>query len=258
MDTPEFLVAAAASAFAIAVLHVLCVREDRYFVWLLPTFLVALPVAMLASRGVPAAGGALVGVAASAGLLCHRSLSLFREHQAKLQALARELGLNFARNDQTFAEAAVWLADDVGSCFNVLSGKWHETTAAVFQYGYLDTSDGEAPAFIQLTCAASTLDAELPRMLVREPRLRDRFGMSLHGRIATADAFDRAFRIEAPDPERAKAALPSRTRAWLVTHAQGERLAISGHTIVLTAGRARTERLTQLLDRIVELRATFN
>jgi len=42
---------------------------------------------------------------------------------------------------------------------------------ALFDYQYMDLSDGEAPAMIVLTCAVSILDDPLPRMIIRGHRL---------------------------------------------------------------------------------------
>lgn len=166
MNAPEFLVGVVAGVLAVALLHVLFAHQEVYFAWLVPVFLVGIPIAMFTYGGSPMAAGALTGLAAGACVFGRRSVLLSRGHQVRLETLARELGLSFAREDQTFADAAMWIADDVGRCSNVLSGPWHGTPVAVFQYTYLDTSDGEAPAAIQLTCAASILDADLPRMLV--------------------------------------------------------------------------------------------
>ncbi|HUQ41152.1 MAG TPA: hypothetical protein VM052_01495 [Candidatus Limnocylindrales bacterium] len=258
MNIPELVLGAIVAAAAIAILHVKTARDEIHYAWLPAAFVCAMPAAFFAIQGSVLAAGALVGLVAASALCGYRSRRLARDHEHTLEDLAFGLGLRFARDDQTFASAAAWLADDVGRCVNVLSGTWRGAPVAVFQYRYLDTSDGEAPALRQLTCAATTVELEFRPMLVRPLSVREALRGLLRPRRATEpQVFERRFRIEAADPKQKDANLPIRTRAWLVANARGGKLVAAGHTVVLSVGHARADRVREVLDRIVELRATF-
>ncbi|TMC34547.1 MAG: hypothetical protein E6J24_05895 [Chloroflexi bacterium] len=82
-----------------------------------------------------------------------------------------------------------------------------------------------------------------------------------HDRPGAADdasAFDRRFQIYAPDTDAARAALPLRTREWMLEHAKNGRLVVDGDRIGLTVGRSRMRQLPDVLDRIIALRSTFH
>jgi hypothetical protein len=253
MSTSELLVPAAV-AFAVAgLLHLCFAYEEIYLNWLVAVLLLAPPVAYWALAGAPNGIGALGGLAAGAAVFGLRSWQLHRDHQTRLESFAHELGLRFSRDDQTYESLAMRFADEPGRCFDVLSGTWRGTPVAVFRYRYTDTSD--EPAVMEITCAAAMIDRELPRMLV-EPR---RFKPTFRRRTDEVghDDFDRRYQVLASDAERAKASLPQRTREWLLAHAKNGKLAVDGTTILLTTGRSRLKHLPAVLDRIVDLRATF-
>jgi len=251
--------ASIAFLFAWGLFRLFAVRET-YFVWILPLFLVGMFVGAYAfsGGGSPTPRGALAGLVAGAIVLGRRSWQLHREHQGKLDALARELGLSFSRNDNTYANDAGLLVDDIGACVNVMQGTWHGVQVALFDYQYLDMSD-DAPAMIVLTCAVSVLDVPQPRMIVREHGIKEllkhRLG-SKAGLLGDED-FDFQFRVATADLERAKAILRPRTREWLLANARGAKVLVDGTTLMLCVGHQTMKQLPDLLERIRALRATF-
>ena len=257
----DFAVGASLALLAAWGLFRLVVPRETYFVWILPLFFVAMFSGMYASSGSgnSVAWGAVAGVVAGSIVLGRRSWQLHRAHQEKLESFARELGLSFTRNDQTYANAAATLADDTGSCFNMLSGKWHGVPVAVFDYQYMDYSDSDAPAMIVLTCAVAALDVPQPQMIIRGHRLweliRRGFG-SKRGLFGDKD-FDHSFHVGTADLERARAALRPRTREWLLANASGAEVLVDGTTLMLCVGHQTMKQLPDLLDRIRGLRATF-
>ena len=258
----EFAVGASIALLGAWALYRVFVARETYFVWILPLFLVGIFVGMMGFSG----GGHPVGVGAFAGLvsggivLGRRSWQLQRAQQAKLESFARQLGLNFTRNDQTYANAAGTLVDDMGTCFNVLNGSWHGVPVALFDYQYMDYSDSEAPAMIVLTCAVSVLDSPHPQMVIRGHRVwdmvKESFG-SKSGLLGDA-AFDRQFRVVTPDLERAKATLRPRTREWLLANARNARVLVDGTTLMLCTGHRTMKQLPEVLESIRALRATFD
>jgi len=130
---------------------------------------------------------------------------------------------------------------------------------ALFDYQYMDLSDGEAPAMIVLTCAVSILDDPLPRMIIRGHRLgealKQRFGARTG--LLGDEPFDRQFRVETADLECARAALRPRTREWLVANARNSKVLVNGTTLMLCTGHQTMKQLPELLERIRALRATF-
>jgi hypothetical protein len=254
--------AGAAIAFVGAwVLYRLFAARETYFVWIMPLFLVTVFVGALGfSGGVrPLPAGALAGLIGAGVVLGWRSWQLQREHLGKLDAFARELGLTFSRNDQTYATETAILVDEVGGCSNVLRGEWHGTSIALFDYQYMDYSDLEAPAVIVLTCAVALLDDAQPQLIVRSHRLKEEFKQRLGDKTGLLgdEAFDRRFRVETTDLEQARRALGPRTREWLLTNARGERVLVNGTTLMLCTGHQTMKQLPRLLERIQALRATF-
>lgn len=252
MSGSELLVPAGVAFAATALIHLWFSYEEIYLNWLVPAVLAALPVGYWATTGSPTGVAAFAGLLLGACLFGVRSWYLLGQHRARLGDFAYELGLRFSADDQTFAPLASALVDDMGRCFNVVSGTWRGVPAAVFTYRYTDTSDD--PAVIDLTCAATTIDAQLPYFVIR-PR-----GLSLRRALSSVegeDAFDRRFEVATTEPEQAKAAITPRARDWLLEHAKNGRLAAAGDTIVLTVGRSRMRQLPEVLDRIVDLRAAF-
>jgi hypothetical protein len=251
MTGSELLVPAGVAFAAAGLIHLWFAHEELYLSWLVPAVLAALPVGYWATTGSPTGVAAFAGLFLGACVFGARSWFLLGQHRARLGDFADELGLRFSVDDQTFAPLASALVDDVGRCFNVLSGTWRGVPAAVFGYRYIDTSDD--PAVIELTCAATTVDAELPYFVIR-PR-----GSSIRRVLISreGDAFDRHFEVATTDPERAKAAIPLRVREWLLAHAKNGRLAATGDTIVLSVGRSRMRQIPEVLDGIVDLRVAF-
>jgi hypothetical protein len=237
----------------------LFVSRELFLAWIVPLFLLGMPVAAFAFAGSAHAIGALIGLIAGAATLGVRSWQLMRAHRGKLAALARELGLSYSHRDERPAADAATLTGEFGSCVNVLRGMWRGMPVCVFDYQYLDTSDSEAPAAIILTCVATELDGPRPLMIIRGHRLkealRQRFG-SKRGFLGD-EAFDRRFRVETADLEQAKAALSRRTRDWLVANASGDRVLVNGTTLMLCSGHQTMTNIPALLERIVSLRATF-
>lgn len=260
-EVTDFVVGAGVAFLCAWGLYRLFVARETYFVWILPLFLISMFVGAFAVSGgpQPLPLGALAGLIAGGIVLGQRSWQLQRVQQAKLESFARELGLSFTRNDQTYAIEAGTLVDDMGTCFNVLHGSWHGVPVALFDYQYMDYSDLEAPAMIVLTCAVSTLDRPEPRMIIRGHRLGDKVKKAFGSKsgLLGDDAFDRVFRVETADLERAKDILRPRTREWLLANARGAKVLVDGTTLMLCAGHQTMKQLPELLERIRALRATF-
>jgi len=239
----------------------LFVARETYFVWIMPLFLVGIFAGMWATsgRGSPMAVGAFAGLLTAGIVLGRRSWHLHRAHQQRLESFARELGLSFTRNDQSYAIAAATLVDDMGSCFNMLSGNWHGTPVAVFDYQYMDYSDSDAPAMIVLTCAVARLEVPQPQMIIRGHRLREaiRKGFGSKRGLLGDEAFDRIFHVETADLEHAKAVLRPRTREWLMANSRGARVLVDDSTLMLCVGHQTMKQLPEVLDRIRALHATF-
>jgi hypothetical protein len=239
----------------------LFVGRENYFAWIMPLFLVGIFAGMFATSGSgsPPALGAFAGVLAGGVVLGRRSWHLHRAHQNRLSEFARELGLSFSRNDNTYANEAGLLVDDIGSCFNVMQGKWQGVPVALFDYQYLDMSDLEAPALIALTFAVSVLDEAQPRMIIREHGFKELLKHRLGSKTGLLgdEEFDFQFRVATADVERAKAILRPRTREWLLANARGAKVLIDGTTLMLCVGHQTMKQLPDLLDRIRALRATF-
>ncbi len=239
----------------------LFVDRENYFAWIMPLFLVGIFAGMFATSGSgsPPALGAFAGVLAGGIVLGRRSWQLHRAHQSQLDAFAQELGLSFSRGDNTYANEAGLLVDDIGTCFNVMQGTWQGVPVALFDYQYLGMSDLEAPALIVLTFAVSVLDEVQPRMIIRghgiKELLKHRLG-SKAGLLGDED-FDFEFRVATADLERAKAILSPRTREWLLANARGAKVLVDGTTLMLCVRHQTMKQLPDLLDRIRALRATF-
>ena len=254
----ELVVGAAIAILGAWALYKICVVREMYFVWIVPIFLLGMLVSAFAFAGSRHGIGALGGLLVASGALGVRSWRLQRAHRGRLEALARELGLTFADRDETHAADAAALTGEFGGCVNVLSGGWRGAPVRVFDYRYLDLSDSEAPAMIMLTCVATELEEPRPLMIIRPHRFkeaRQRFG-SKHGLLGDT-AFDRRFRVETDDLERAKAALSRRTREWLVTAASGDRVLVNDTTLMLCGRHQTISKIPWLLERIRSLRATF-
>lgn len=245
--------------FAWGLFRLFAIRET-YFVWILPLFLVGMLAGAYAFSGAgsPTGRGALAGLVAGGIVFGRRSWQLHREHQGKLDALARELGLSFLRNDNTYANEAGLLVDDIGACVNVMRGTWHGVQVALFDYQYLDMSD-DAPAMTVLTCAVSVLDVPQPRMIIRGHGLKEALKQRLGSKTGLLgdETFDRRFRVETANLESAKAVLRPRTREWLLANADGAKVLVDGTTLLLCTGHQTMKQLPDLLDRIRALRATF-
>ena len=258
---PDVVVGASIAFLFAYGLFRLFVARETYFVWLMPLMLVGIFAGMFATsgRGSPPALGAFAGLLVGGIVLGRRSWQLHLAHQERLESFARELGLSFTRNDQTYAIAAATLADDIGSCFNMLSGNWHGVPVAVFDYQYMDYSDSDAPAVIVLTCAVATLDGLQPQMIIRGHRLREMIkrGFGSKRGLLGDEAFDRRFHVETAELERAKAILRPRAREWLLANARDAKVLIDGTTLMLCVGHQTMKQLPDLLDRIRALRATF-
>jgi hypothetical protein len=256
----EFAVGACIALFGAWSLYRVFVARETYFVWIMPLFLVGILAGMYAFSGAgnPAARGAFAGLLAGGVILGRRSWQLHRAHQGRLASLARDLGLSFARKDDTYASEAGLLVDDIGGCVNVMRGTWHGVPVALFDYQYLDMS-GDAPAMIVLTCAVSVLDYPYPQMIIRGHRVDEAFKQRLGAKTGLLgdEPFDRQFRVETADLERAKAALRPRTREWLLANARSAKLLVSGTTVMLCTGHQTMKQLPELLERIRALRATF-
>ena len=245
---------AAAIAFAVAgMLHLWFARDEIYLNWLLPVALLGMFAAYIAINEA-IARAALAGLVTGGLVFGLRSLRLYRDHRDRLERFAGELGLCFSKDDQTYAGLGLRLADDRGRCVNVVSGTWRGIRVAAFTYRYADIS--EDPAIIEITCATTTIDRALPSMLIEplgaKEYLRRRLGET------NPNAFDRRFQIYAPDTDAARAALPLRTREWMLQHAKNGRLVVDGDRIGLTVGRSRMRQIPDVLDRIVALRSTFH
>ncbi|MDP9251368.1 MAG: hypothetical protein M3O80_00045 [Chloroflexota bacterium] len=262
------LVGGAAVAFAaVWGLFRICVARETYFVWIMPLLLLTLSVGALGfSGGVrPLPAGALAGLIGGGAVLGWRSWQLQRAHLVELEDFARELGLSFSRNDQTYAPEAAVLVDEFGHCFNVLRGGWRGASVALFDYLYTDYSDLEAPAMIVLTCAVATLDVAilddaLRYLIVRGHGLKEELKLRVGDKTGLLgdEQFDRRFRVETNDDiAKARAALRARTREWLLANARGERMLVMGTTLMLCTGHRTMKQLPELLERIRALRATF-
>jgi hypothetical protein len=257
----EFVVGASfALVFAYGLFRLFVGREN-YFAWIMPLFLVGIFAGMFATfgSGSPSALGAFAGVIAGGIVLGRRAWHLHRAHQNKLDAFARELGLSFSRGDDTYANEAGLLVDEIGTCFNVMQGTWHGVPVALFDYQYLDMSDLEAPALIVLTFAVSVLDEAQPRMIIRGHGIKELLKHRLGSKTGLLgdDDFDFVFRVETADLERAKAILGPRTREWLLANARGAKALVDGTTLMLCVGHQTMKQLPDLLERIRALRTTF-
>lgn len=254
-------VGACVALFGAWLLYRLSVARETYFVWISPLLLAGVFVGMWAfnGRGSPVAQGALAGLVAGGVILGRRSWQLLRAHQDQLASFARELGLSFSRTDDTYAGEAGLLVDDIGGCVNVMQGTWHGVPIALFDYQYLDMSDGEAPAMIVLTCAVSILDEPQPQMIIRGHRLGEALNLRFGARTGLLgdETFDRQFRVETADLERAKATLRPRTREWLLANARNAKVLVNGTTVMLCTGHQTMKQLPELLERIRALRAAF-
>lgn len=257
----EFAVGASIALLAAWGLFRLFVARETYFVWMMPLFLIGVVAGMSAVSGIggPAGRGAFAGLVAGGIVLGRRSWQLQCAHQEKLESFARELGLSFTRNDQTYANAAATIVDDIGSCFNMVSGTWHGVQVALFDYQYMDTSDTDAPAMIVLTCAVATLDVPQPQMIIRGHRLGEviKKGFGSKRGLLGDEAFDRRFHVETANLDHAKAILGPRTREWLLANARDARVLVDGTTLMLCVGHQTMRQLPDLLDRIRALRATL-
>lgn len=257
----EFAVGACIALFGAWLLYRVFVARETYFVWIMPLFLVGILAGMYAfsGSGSPVARGALASLAAAGVILGRRSWQLHRAHQDRLASFARELGLSFSRKDDTYAGEAGLLVDDIGGCVNVMQGTWHGVSVALFDYQYLDMSDGEAPAMIVLTCAVSILDSPQPRMIIRGHGLKEAFKQRVGAKTGLLgdEPFDRHFRVETADLEGARSALRPRTREWLLANAGGAKVLVNGTTVMLCTGHQTMKQLPELLERIRALRATF-
>lgn len=256
-----FAVGACIAVFVVWLLVRLFVAGERYFGWIIPLFLVGILAGIYAFSeiGSPLARGAFAGLVAAGVILGRRSWQLHRAHQDRLASLAHDLGLSFSRKDDTYAGEAGLLVDEIGGCLNVMQGTWHGVRVAVFDYQYVDMSDGEAPAMIVLTCAVSILDSPLPRMIVRGHRLGEALSRLLGSKTGALgdEPFDRHFRVETADVEGARLALRPRTREWLLANARSARVLVNGTTVMLCTGHQTMKQLPELLERVRALRATF-
>ena len=256
----QLVVGACIAMLGAWLLYRLFVARETYFVWIVPLVLVGMLAGMYAfnPRGTPLAQGVFGGLVAGAIVFGRRSFQLHRAHQDRLASFACELGLSFSRKDDTYAAQAGLLVDDVGGCVNVMQGTWHGIPVALFDYQYLDMSDGEAPAMIVLTCGVSILDRALPRMIIRGHGLKEAFRQRVGAKKGLGDeTFDRHFHVETTDLEGARAALPPRAREWLLTNARGGRVLVDGATVMLCTGHQTMKQLPDLLERMRTLRATF-
>ncbi len=257
----DFVVGASLASLVAWGLFRLFVARETYFVWIMPLLLVGILTGMYAfsGSGSPVGRGAFAGLVAGSIVLGRRSWQLHREHQGKLDAFARGLGLSLSRSDNTYADEAGLLVDDIGGCVNVMQGTWRGVPVALFDYQYLDMSDLEAPAMIVLTCAVSILDDPQPRMIIRGHGLKEALKQRLGSKTGLLgdEEFDRRFRVETADLERAKAILRPRTRAWLLANARGAKVLVDGTTLMLCVGHQTMNHLPDLLDRIRALRTTF-
>lgn len=257
----DFLVGASVALLCTWGLYRVFVARETYFVWILPLFLAGVFVGFwaFAGGGSPLAQGALAGLVLGGIAFGRRSWQLQSAHRARLESFARELGLSFSRTDETYAGEASLVVDDFGACVNVMQGTWHGVRVALFDYQYLDLSDGEAPAMIVLTCAVSILDNPHPRMIIRGHRLGEAFKQRLGATsgLLGDELFDRQFRVETADLELAKAALRPRTREWLLANARNAKVLVNDTTVMLCTGHHTMKQLLELLERIRAFRATF-
>lgn len=257
----DFAVGASIALLCVWGLYRLFVARETYFAWIIPLFLIGIVVGMFGFNPgpKPLPLGALAGIVAGGIVFGGRSWQLHRAQQRKLGELACELGLTFSRRDETYAAEASALVDDIGGCFNVMKGPWHGVQVALFDYQYMDYSDGEAPAMIVLTCAVSILDDPQPQMIIRGQRLGEAFKQRFGAKTGLLgdETFDRQFRVETADVERAKAALRPRTREWLLANAPNARVLVSGTTLMMCTRHQTMKQLPGLLERINALRATL-
>jgi hypothetical protein len=259
--TTQAVLGAAVAFLAVWRLYRWAFVGEMYFVWLPPVFVAVLLVGAAGFMGgrQPPVLAALAGLVVGGGVFGWRSWQEHLRHRIRLAEFARRLGLTLYVNDQTYAPAAGQLVDDVGSCTNTLRGTWHGMPVSVFDYRYADTSDGEAPGMVVLSCAATTLEEAQPRMIVRgltaKEVLRRRLGVKT---VVLGDVvFDREFRVETADLEVAKSALRRRTREWLLANARGSKVFIDGETLLLLTRHHTMEQIPDLVERIRTLRGTF-
>jgi hypothetical protein len=254
----DFLVGATGALLCAWGLYRVFVARETYFVWILPLFLAGVFVSVWAfgGRGSAVAQGALVGLVSGGIILGRRSWQLQQAHRGRLESFARELGLSFSRTDEAYASDASLIVDDIGGCVNVMQGTWHGVRVALFDYQYMDLSDGEAPAMIVLTCAVAILENPCPLMIIRGHRLGEAFKQRLGVKTGLLgdQPFDRQFRVETADLELARAALRPRTREWLLANARNAKVLINGTTVMLCTGHQTMTQLPELLDRIRSFR----
>ncbi|MBV9096974.1 MAG: hypothetical protein JO079_02850 [Frankiaceae bacterium] len=173
--------------------------------------------------------GVLLFVLIAAAVLGTLAYFNYKREQARRNALFQWATANkwqFAVTDNAWAmrwNGSPFGEGDTRRARNVIRGTWKSSPFVSFDYSYeTHTSDGRGGSSTQVhryTVASLALPADLPRLQVTPESVFSRLGHALGMAdidLASED-FNRAFRVNCPDPKFASDALPPRTMELLLS-----------------------------------------
>jgi hypothetical protein len=202
-------------------------------------------------------------VALLVGLGAWFSYYLKKRRRQQLQAMARQLGLEFAQRDPfdlLSLPFALFQKGDGRGCENVMWGRWQDLDVRELDYWYYeertDSEGKRSKTYYRFSCAVIEIEAHCPPLTISREDLFTRMADHLGFRDIEfeLEEFNRAFQVKGKDRKFANDAVDARMMQWLLSTDRKFGFEIVGPWVLGQSKRRRPAELVPLLGTLKEFR----
>ena len=195
-------------------------------------------------------------IAAVAGGAAYLAYYLKKKRIQGLATAAKQLGLQFSRNDPfgTLSEPFQLLQKGDGrDVENVMSGLWQGMGLRQFDYWYYeestDSQGHRSKSYYRFNCVIAPIEAACAHLMIDHENMFTRLAdaLSFHDIEFESEEFNRAYQVKCSDKKFANDFVDARMMDWLLAHGDGYTFEVVGDELLCAHKRLQPSELIPLL-----------